>query len=108
KGSADDRARGGYHRSTAGITGTDALCARGAWLSALAIEAGARNSAVDAANGGRPPRPAGIVVPGNRRSAAAARRHGEVAHKPGTPGAGAPVEADAGQATDRASAPGCV
>src|SRR6185503_8323935 len=101
-------ARGGYERFAAGVAGADALCARRASGSALTIEAGARNSAVDASHRSGAPRLAGIVVPGNRRSAAASRRNGEVAHQPGTPGTGAPVEAHAGQATDRASPPGCV
>ena len=46
------------------------------------IRAGARGAAADAPRGRGAARPAGVLVSGNRRPAAPARRHRQVAHQP--------------------------
>ena len=60
--------------------------------------AGAAEAAAHPADGGGAARSAGAVVPGDRRSARAARGHGEVADQPRAHRAGAPAAAPAGQA----------
>ena len=64
---------------------------------ARAAAPGAADAAADAAHRRRAARPAGAVVPGNRRPARAARRHGQVPHQSRPHRAGASAEAAAGQ-----------
>ena len=78
-------------------TRADAVRGRRAPGPARAAAAGAGDAAGHAADGRRAARSAGAVVSGDRRSARAARRHGEVAHQPRPARAGPPAEAAAGQ-----------
>ena len=82
QGARDDRSRRGCQRAVASVAGRRARSRRSSRPTASTCCAGRWARCRSAADGGGHARHPGTVVSGDRRPAASAGRHGEVAHQP--------------------------